>query len=104
MVSSVALGGPGGTSASRAVLLRGNKRSRTRRPSHRLAQEGCQRPAYAEYLRLWREVEAMEYGWASVFDHFVPIQSDPLGPCFEGPALLAAMASQTSRVRCGVMV
>jgi alkanesulfonate monooxygenase SsuD/methylene tetrahydromethanopterin reductase-like flavin-dependent oxidoreductase (luciferase family) len=46
----------------------------------------------------------MGYDWASVFDHFVPIQSDPLGPCFEGPTMLAAMAAQTSRLRCGMIV
>jgi alkanesulfonate monooxygenase SsuD/methylene tetrahydromethanopterin reductase-like flavin-dependent oxidoreductase (luciferase family) len=42
--------------------------------------------------------------WASVFDHFIPIQSDPLGPCLEGTTLLAAMAAQTSRLRCGMLV
>ncbi len=65
---------------------------------------GPQHTSYAEYLRLWREVEAMGYDWASVFDHFIPIQSDPLGPCFEGTTLLAAMAAQTSRLRCGMLV
>ena len=65
---------------------------------------GPQPTSYADYLRLWCEVEAMGYDWASVFDHFVPIQSDPLGPCFEGPTLLAAMAAQTSRLRCGMIV
>ena len=63
-----------------------------------------QHTSYADYLRLWREVEAMGYDWASVFDHFIPIQSDPLGPCFEGPTLLAALAAQTSRLRCGILV
>jgi alkanesulfonate monooxygenase SsuD/methylene tetrahydromethanopterin reductase-like flavin-dependent oxidoreductase (luciferase family) len=46
----------------------------------------------------------MGFDWGSVFDHFIPIQTDPLGPCFEGPTLLAAMAAQTSRLRCGVIV
>jgi F420-dependent oxidoreductase-like protein len=65
---------------------------------------GPQHSTYADYLRLWCEVEAMGYDWASVFDHFVPIQSDPLGPCFEGPTLLAAMAAHTSHLRCGMIV
>src|SRR5215212_4959143 len=65
---------------------------------------GPQHTSYADYLRLWREAEAMGYDWASVFDHFIPIQSDPEGPCLEGPTLLAAMAAQTSRIRCGILV
>jgi F420-dependent oxidoreductase-like protein len=40
----------------------------------------------------------------SDFDHFLPIQSDPSGPQFEGLTLLSAMATQTSRVRCGMLV
>ena len=65
---------------------------------------GPQHTTYAEYVQLWKTVEAMGYDWASVFDHFVPIFSDPEGPCFEGPTLLAAMAAQTSRIRCGILV
>jgi hypothetical protein len=45
----------------------------------------------------------MGYDWASVVDHVIPIQSDPLGPCVEGPTLLAAMAAQTSRLRRGLL-
>ena len=46
----------------------------------------------------------MGYDWCSVFDHFLPIFSDPLGPCLEGPTMLAAMAAQTSKIRCGILV
>jgi alkanesulfonate monooxygenase SsuD/methylene tetrahydromethanopterin reductase-like flavin-dependent oxidoreductase (luciferase family) len=42
--------------------------------------------------------------WASVFDHFLPIFSDPGGPSFDGQTLLAAMAAHTSRIRYGVIV
>ncbi|MGE0542437.1 MAG: TIGR03560 family F420-dependent LLM class oxidoreductase [Dehalococcoidia bacterium] len=65
---------------------------------------GPQHADYAEYLNLWKTVEAMGYDWASVFDHFIPIMSDPEGPCFEGPTLLSALAAQTSRIRCGILV
>ncbi len=65
---------------------------------------GQQHTAYADYVHLWKTVESLGYDWASVFDHFIPIQTDPLGPCFEGPTLLAAMAAQTSRIRCGILV
>src|SRR5204862_7748269 len=65
---------------------------------------GPQNTSYADYVRLWQTAEASGYDWASVFDHFIPIQSDPHGPCLEGPTLLAAMAAQTSRLRCGILV
>src|SRR5439155_6599494 len=65
---------------------------------------GPQNTGYADYVRLWQTAEASGYDWASVFDHFIPIQSDPHGPCLEGPTLLAAMAAQTSRLRCGILV
>ena len=65
---------------------------------------GPQHTTYADYGALWRSAEDLGYDWASVFDHFVPIQTDPEGPCFEGLTLLAAMAAQTSKIRCGVLV
>ncbi len=65
---------------------------------------GPQHTTYADYLSLWRAAEDLGYDWASVFDHFIPIQTDPEGPCFEGLTLLSAMAAQTSRIRCGVLV
>ncbi len=65
---------------------------------------GPQHTSYADYLHLWETVEAMGYDWASVFDHFIPIMSNPEGPCFEGPTLLAAMAARTSHLRCGILV
>jgi F420-dependent oxidoreductase-like protein len=65
---------------------------------------GPQHFTYADYLELWKRAEAMGYDWASVFDHFIPIFSSPEGPCFEGLSLLSAMAAQTSRIRCGILV
>jgi F420-dependent oxidoreductase-like protein len=65
---------------------------------------GPQHVSYADYAQLWQRAEAMGYDWASVFDHFIPINSDPEGPCFEGLTLLSAMAAQTSRIRCGILV
>src|SRR3954464_12677664 len=65
---------------------------------------GQQHTTFEEYLALWRFAEEVELDWASVFDHFLPIQSDPTGPCFEGLTLLAAMAAHTTRVRCGIIV
>lgn len=66
---------------------------------------GPQNTTYADYLQLWQRVEALGYDWASVFDHFMPIGGGPVeGPCFEGPTLLAALAAQTSTIRCGILV
>src|SRR4051794_31155521 len=65
---------------------------------------GQQHASFDEYLEIWRFAEEAGLDWASVFDHFLPIQSDPTGPCFEGLTLLAAMAAHTERLRCGVIV
>jgi F420-dependent oxidoreductase-like protein len=65
---------------------------------------GPQNTTYDDYLALWQKAEELGFDWASVFDHFMPIQSDPAGPCFEGLALLSALAAQTRRVRCGILV
>jgi F420-dependent oxidoreductase-like protein len=65
---------------------------------------GQQHTSYEAYAHLWETVEALGLDWASVFDHFLPIQSDSTGPCFEGPTLLAAMAARTRRIACGIVV
>ncbi|MBD3649002.1 MAG: TIGR03560 family F420-dependent LLM class oxidoreductase [Pseudomonadales bacterium] len=65
---------------------------------------GQQNTTFDEYLKLWQTVESLGFDWASVFDHFLPIQSDPEGPCFDGLTLLSALAAQTSTIRCGVIV
>jgi F420-dependent oxidoreductase-like protein len=65
---------------------------------------GQQHTDLAGYLALWRAAEELGLDWASAFDHFMPIHSDPTGPCFEGMTLLAAMAAHTRRIRCGMIV
>lgn len=65
---------------------------------------GQQNTTFAEYLRVWQRAEELGYDWASCFDHFLPIMSDPEGPCFDGPTLLSALAAHTSRLRCGILV
>jgi F420-dependent oxidoreductase-like protein len=65
---------------------------------------GQQYTDFPSYLELWRTAEDLGLDWASVFDHFMPIQADPTGPCFEGMSLLAAMAAHTERLRCGIIV
>lgn len=65
---------------------------------------GQQYADFPSYLELWQTAEELGLDWASVFDHFMPIQADPTGPCFEGLTLLAAMAAHTERLRCGIIV
>ena len=60
---------------------------------------------YLDILRVWREADGVaeiEHAW--LFDHLVPIHSDPRGPIYEGWTLLSALAGQTERLRLGLMV
>jgi len=60
---------------------------------------------YADIVRVWREADTVpELDHAWLFDHLMPIASDPLGPIFEGWTLLSALAAQTDRLRLGLLV
>jgi alkanesulfonate monooxygenase SsuD/methylene tetrahydromethanopterin reductase-like flavin-dependent oxidoreductase (luciferase family) len=64
-----------------------------------------QQVSYDDIQRVWLEadqVPQIESAW--LFDHLLPIHSDPLGPIFEGWTLLSALAGQTRRLRLGLMV
>jgi F420-dependent oxidoreductase-like protein len=63
-----------------------------------------QNTTWPEMLSLWQEVDTLGYDTAWVFDHFMPIFSDPTGPCLEGWTALSALAMASSKVRIGVMV
>ncbi|HEV2634436.1 MAG TPA: LLM class flavin-dependent oxidoreductase [Actinocrinis sp.] len=60
---------------------------------------------YHDMLQVWQEadtIEAIDQVW--LFDHLMPIASDPLGSAFEGWTLLSAVAAHTRRLRLGLLV
>jgi F420-dependent oxidoreductase-like protein len=63
-----------------------------------------QHTTWPEILSLWQEIDTLGYDTAWVFDHFLPIFSDPTGPCLEAWTALSALAVATRKVRLGVMV
>lgn len=65
---------------------------------------GQQDLSLSTHVDRWKAAESLGYDWASVYDHFVSMDQDPGGPCFEGMTLLAGLAVQTSRIRCGMLV
>jgi F420-dependent oxidoreductase-like protein len=53
---------------------------------------------------LWLRAERLGYDWISLIDHLRPHLYGPEQPCFEGMTLLAALAAQTERIRCAMLV
>ena len=76
----------------------------TRFPVRFGIQTPQQNGSWEEMVTLWREVDSLGFDSAWVFDHFLPIFSDPTGPCLEGWTSLSALAMVTRNVRLGVMV
>jgi F420-dependent oxidoreductase-like protein len=56
--------------------------------------------------RLWRIADERGFHWCSVWDHLFSVSdlADPAKPAFEGVAAMAALASETRRVRVGCLV
>ena len=65
---------------------------------------GLQRTTVQELFDLWDRIEALGFGWISIWDHFyaADLTGDP--ECLEAVASHAALACRTSRVRCGSLV
>ncbi|MCX7622442.1 MAG: LLM class flavin-dependent oxidoreductase [Thermomicrobium sp.] len=64
---------------------------------------GPQNTTVEELRRLWRFADERGFDWFSVWDHFYARTSDRI-PHFEAVSLLAAIASETTRIRFGCMV
>jgi F420-dependent oxidoreductase-like protein len=53
---------------------------------------------------LWKQVEELGFGWISVWDHFYSATLTDGAECHEAVATHAALACDTTRVRCGSLV
>jgi F420-dependent oxidoreductase-like protein len=64
---------------------------------------GLQNTTVDELRSLWQRIEELGFGWISIWDHFY--SADFVGyECLEAVACHAALACETSRVRCGSLV
>ncbi len=61
-----------------------------------------QNVSWEEHVKRWQSIEALGFDSAWIADHFVDYQN-PTSPWFEAWTLLAALASQTNRLRIGVI-
>lgn len=76
----------------------------TNRPIEFGIQTGPQHAEYSQILEAWQTVEKEGFDHAWTFDHFIPIFSNPLGPCLEGWTVLTALMAQVPRLRGGTLV
>jgi alkanesulfonate monooxygenase SsuD/methylene tetrahydromethanopterin reductase-like flavin-dependent oxidoreductase (luciferase family) len=64
---------------------------------------GLQHTSMSELRDLWRRIEALGYGWISVWDHFYAADMSSFH-CHEAVAAHSALACTTERVRIGCLV
>ncbi len=76
----------------------------TRHPVRFGIQTPQRHGSWPDVVSLWRDVDTLGFDSAWVFDHFLPIFSDPTGPCLESWTSLAALAMVTQEMRLGVLV
>lgn len=66
---------------------------------------GLQHTTADELRSVWRRIEALGFGWISIWDHFYGATGRPDdAACLEAVAMHAALACSTTKVRCGSLV
>ncbi len=65
---------------------------------------GLQQTEMDDLRALWRRVEALGFGWISIWDHFYSATGGDEPHCHEAVATHAALACDTTAVRCGSLV
>jgi F420-dependent oxidoreductase-like protein len=65
---------------------------------------GLQNTTIEELVDLWQRIEALGFGWISIWDHFYAATLDDSPRCLEAVSAHAALACHTQRVRCGSLV
>jgi F420-dependent oxidoreductase-like protein len=65
---------------------------------------GLQHTSIAELRELWSRIEALQFDWISIWDHFYAADASGDPHCLEAIASHAALAASTSRVTCGSLV
>src|SRR6059058_1215081 len=64
---------------------------------------GLQHTSIAELRSLWKRIEELGFDWISIWDHFYSADFNGY-ECLEAVACHAALACETSKVRCGSLV
>ena len=65
-------------------------------------QQDC---SYEDLRRVWRLADSSGFYWVSTWDHFYEQPTrDGKGDCFEGIAIMTALAAETTNVRVGSLV
>lgn len=66
---------------------------------------GLQHTTADELRSVWQRIEALGFGWISIWDHFYGATGRPDdAACLEAVAMHAALACSTTKVRCGSLV
>jgi F420-dependent oxidoreductase-like protein len=65
---------------------------------------GLQHTSVAELRELWTRIEALDFDWISIWDHFYAADATGDPHCLEAIASHAALAATTTRVTCGSLV
>ncbi|HKN41218.1 MAG TPA: TIGR03560 family F420-dependent LLM class oxidoreductase [Acidimicrobiia bacterium] len=65
---------------------------------------GLQATTFRELVAVWQQVERLGFDWISVWDHFYAADASGRADCLEAVSMHAALACNTTRVRCGCLV